>query len=382
MASIHEIIRGKKYRLVAELGYLPNGKRDRKTKIVEASGKREARKLAQEFEDEIKNERKYSKNMLFVTFVDNWKENFAKDNLDVATMEKYEGSLKHIVAYFENYRISDIQPLHIVNFYKNEQKNKRRSLETKHKIFNSLFNMAITWKVIDKSNNPMKDLKVTKDVKKQISDFYRPHEIPTLLELLQEHTEEQQVMVLLALMCGLRRGEVVGITTDACDFKNNTIYIKRSLQQTKTKGIILKDTKNKETRLVIVPEKLMERIRKLHDFKLNLKKEMGNLWEGFEDEHGNQIVLLFSKPTGYPNRPDNVTTFWSRFTNRHKDKLRQVRFHDLRHSSASVLLSQGVNIKVIQKRLGHKDIKTTLNLYSHVTEQDDIAASGVFDSYL
>lgn len=131
-----------------------------------------------------------------------------------------------------------------------------------------------------------------------------------------------------------------------------------------------------------MPDKLMERVKKLHDYKLNLKEEMENLWEGFKDEHGKPIVLLFSKPTGYPNRPDNVTTFWSRFTKRHKGMLRKVRYHDLRHSSASVLLSQGVNIKVIQKRLGHKDVKTTLNLYSHVIEQDDHAASGVFDSYL
>ncbi len=383
MASIHEIVRGKKYRIVAELGYLPNGKRDRVSKVIEATGKREARSMAKEFEEQILNDRKYDKNMLFTDLADKWVENYASVELDVSTFEKYNSSLEVISSYFENYRISEIKPLHIIDFYKNEKKHKRRSFETKHKVLNSLFNHAIIWQIISDSDNPMKNQSVpTTEVRKQKKDFYRPHEVPILLNLLEEHTEEQKVMVLLALMCGLRRGEILGLTTEVCDFANNTLYINRSLQQSKAGSMRLKDTKTKESRTVFVPGKLMDRVRELHDAKLKLKDEMENLWEGFKDQHDKEVILLFSKPTGYPNRPDNVTTFWSRFTKRNKDKLRQVRFHDLRHSSASVLLSEGINIKVIQKRLGHKDIKTTLNLYAHVTEKDDMTASDLFDGYL
>ena len=66
---------------------------------------------------------------------------------------------------------------------------------------------------------------------------------------------------------------------------------------------------------------------------------------------------------------------------RNQDKIKRIRFHDLRHSSASLILSEGVNMKIVQKRLGHKDIRTTLNMYSHITTADEQKASDVFNVF-
>ncbi|GAA0444827.1 MAG: tyrosine-type recombinase/integrase [Bacillota bacterium] len=110
--------------------------------------------------------------------------------------------------------------------------------------------------------------------------------------------------------------------------------------------------------------------------------EMANLWKGFKDVNGQEVFLLFSDEYGIPHRPDTLTQFWNRFVNKHENELRRVRFHDLRHSSASLILSEGVNVKVVQKRLGHKNIQTTLNLYSHITEEDDKKASDIFDKFM
>lgn len=220
-----------------------------------------------------------------------------------------------------------------------------------------------------------------KNAKRQENkDFYRQDEIKLMLQLIQELSEEQQLIVQLALIGGLRRGEITAITHDAIDFTNNTILIKRAIGQT-AKGLQLKETKTDDIRTVTLPKNLMEQIHKVYIKKLSLKMELGNLWKGHK-ENGKELIFLFSDEYGKPYRPDSITQFWNRFTIRHKDNLRRIRFHDLRHSSATYLLSEGINMKIIQKRLGHKNIKTTLNLYSHVTEKDDEKASDLFNNLL
>lgn len=115
--------------------------------------------------------------------------------------------------------------------------------------------------------------------------------------------------------------------------------------------------------------------------RLYLKDEMDRLWKGFKDDTGKKVLLLFSNEYGIPFRPDSVTQFWGRLMNKNKDKIKRIRFHDLRHSSASLILSEGVNMKVVQKRLGHKNIKTTLNMYAHITDEDDKKASDIFNEF-
>lgn len=383
MASIQELIPRKKYKLWAELGKLPNGKRDRRSKTVEASGKREARKMAQEYEDELKDRLKLDEEMPFTILADKWWKNFAEVKLEAPTQEAYEASLKLIKSFFENYRTNEISPLSIVEFYNFEKQEGRGSLETKHKVLLSIFKHAVKWKVIKAEDNPMEDQEKPKDTHKQQKDFYRTHEFPILFELLKEHREDQQLIVLLALTGGLRRGEIAGLAADVCNFDKNAILVKRSLQSSRKHGLRLKGTKSEDTRIVTLSPKLMERLHDHYKKQLELKEEMGNLWEGFEDENGKEVFLLFANEYGRPYRPDTITQFWGRFSTRHKDKLRKIRFHDLRHSSATYILSEGtkegLNMKTVQKRLGHKDIKTTMNLYSHVSEQDDEATGRLFD---
>jgi integrase len=85
----------------------------------------------------------------------------------------------------------------------------------------------------------------------------------------------------------------------------------------------------------------MKDLYKYYVKKLNLKMPRANLWEGFKDVNGQKVFLLFSNEYGIPRRPDTLTQFWNRFVERHKSELRRVRFHDLRHSSASLILMKG-----------------------------------------
>lgn len=387
MAHYVEIEKNKKYKLVVETGHTASGGRSRRTKTVQASGVRQARDLLREFQNEIDD----SAHLMigdpsFVDFVQQWKENFAIPELEAPTLENYEMVLEPIEKYFKNMKLKNIITFHITSFFNAERKEKRGSLPAKYKVLNSIFRYAVKWQLIDKEKNPMKEVSQPKHCTTQHMDHYREDEIPILLELLKTLEERQQLMVELALFGGLRRGEVAGIADDVIDFSSCRIEIKRSLQQSKNMGVRLKETKEKDTRFVTYSEKFMKKLHAYYVKKLNLRMDMANLWKGFKDVSGQDVFLLFSDEYGVPHNPNSITQFWIRFNKRFEGQIRRIRFHDLRHSSATIILSQsskdGMTMKTVQKRLGHKNIKTTLNLYSHVTEEDDKKAGNVFDKFL
>lgn len=377
MASFTDL-GGGKFKLFVELGYDAKGKRIRRTKTIRASGPREARKMLSAFEVEVYNSVHIDPSKLtFTEFVERWKENYAEINLSASTREVYYGILKHIAPYFESKYIKDITTFHIVQYFTNEKKEGNGSLEKKYNILMSIFKHAYEWKVI--KENPMVDVEKPKTSKKKM-EIYDKEELMQLFEEIKSLSPRHQLMVKLAIVGGLRRGEILGIAYDQVDFSNNQIHIKRSLQYTKAEGFKLKGTKTGDERTVTFPEKLMKELHEYYIKQLNKRMEMGNLWKGFKDEHGNEVMLFVADEYGLPYQPNAVTRFWGRFLKR--TNLKKIRFHDLRHSSASLILSKGINPKVIQKRLGHKDIKTTLNIYSHVTEKDDEIASSVFNELL
>jgi integrase len=99
-----------------------------------------------------------------------------------------------------------------------------------------------------------------------------------------------------------------------------------------------------------------------------------DLWEGGD------YFFVFNAWNGKPLNPYSVKTWWTRFTKRHS--LRYINFHALRHTSATLLLNQGLHAKIIQARLGHANITTTLNIYTHALQEADQGAAKIFDNML
>lgn len=378
MASYDDLGNGR-YKLFVELGYDAKGKRIRRTKRVTASGPREVKKLLSAFEQEVYNSVQIDNSRLsFSVFVDQWKKNYADVSLSASTYEVYEGILNHITPHFENKFMKDITTFHIVQYLTNEKKAGNGSLEKKYNILMSLFKHAVEWKVIP--SNPMDGVEKPKSKKKKV-DFYDKDELAQLFQLIKELSWRHQLMVKLAVIGGLRRGEVLGIAYDAVDFNKNQIHIKRSLQYTKKEGLKLKGTKTEDERTVTFPPQLMKELKAYYKQQAKDKLEMGNAWKGFKDIQGNEVMLFVADEYGFPFQPNAVTRFWGRFMKRNPE-IKKIRFQDLRHSSASLLISEGKSMKVVQKRLGHKNIKTTGNIYAHVTEKDDEKASDVFKELL
>lgn len=377
MSSIKPLGNGK-YKLYIELGYDQRGKRKRRTKVIEASGPRAAEKKLRAFEIEVMNEKEVDlKNPPFENIAERWMKNYASQRYAGKTLDNYQYVLKPILEFFTGIKIKNISFILLEDFFIHEKEAGRGSLVKKYDVLKSVFQKAVDWKVI--AENPIEGLEKPKNPNKEMS-YYKPSELTDLMNAIQDLSERHQLMVLISLIGALRRGEVLGIALDdAVDFDNNQIHVFRSLSYSKAKGLELKRTKSEDQRVVTLPHWLMKRLHAYYIKKLNLKMEMRNLWKGFKDYNGKDVILFVSDEHGYPFQPNAYTRFWGRFMER--TDIKKIRLHDLRHSSASTMLSEGVNMKVIQKRLGHKNIKTTLNTYSHVSTEDDEKAANVFEKY-
>ena len=172
--------------------------------------------------------------------------------------------------------------------------------------------------------------------------------------------------VLVALATGMRRGEVLALRWKHVDLDRGTLRVMQSLEQTKN-GLRFKDTKTSKVRAIVLPAYAVEELRRL---KRQQAEELLALGVG---QTGDTLVCC--RADGEPLQPRSLTHQFAKLGKDMKG-LPRLRFHDLRHTHATQLLSDGVHPKVAQERLGHSTSTTTIDLYSHVTPtmQADAAA--------
>ncbi|MFN1873244.1 site-specific integrase [Clostridioides difficile] len=173
-----------------------------------------------------------------------------------------------------------------------------------------------------------------------------------------------EMPILLMLLLGLRIGEVAGLKWSDVDLDNSIININQILIYANSKIIFKEPKTEKSKRTLSVPKELIEKL-KIEKLKQNKMKLQGTL------ENENNLVCLNTNLK--PWIPTTLSKTFHNFIKR--NNLRNIRVHDLRHTNASLLLLGGTNMKVVSERLGHTDIKITMNRYSHVLEEMDKEAS-------
>ncbi|MDK2894832.1 MAG: integrase [Moorella sp. (in: firmicutes)] len=371
-----------KWRLNAPGGTDAEGKRKVYRKTVEAKSKREAEKMLAEFVAEVQKGQYIEPSKLtFAEFVERWIRDYGESNLAPKTLHRYKEILKRACQAMGHLKIEKIKPLHLLEFYKNLQEDGIRedgkpgklsesTILYHHRVLSSILNDAVDWEVI--SFNPASKVTPPKVKKKQVP-CYDKDQTAALLAALDKEPLKYKVLITLAVATGLRRGELMGLEWQDIDFKNNTIEVHQASQYLPEKGIFTKDPKNETSnRMIAVPTSVMELLKQYKAQQAEERLKVGDLWQGSN--------RLFTTWDGQPMHPDTISKWFPKFLRRYG--LPPITFHGLRHTSATLLIAEGVNLKNVSRRLGHSNISTTGDIYAHALRSVDQEAAEKLDHIL
>lgn len=184
-------------------------------------------------------------------------------------------------------------------------------------------------------------------------------ELQAVIEAASNEPIDKRALIMFLLCTGCRRGEAIALTWDKLDLNKRTVLIDVSAGYTKGKGVYVGTTKTDKPRLVALPVELVELLREYQKYQTQIKTQLYDAWT-----HNN---LVFPRWDGQLLSPSTVNYILSDLCAR--NNLPHINPHLFRHSAASILISSGVDVLTVSQMLGHSDISTTLNIYSHALEE-------------
>jgi len=290
--------------------------------------------------------------------------NSIRPSLRPKTTQQYEAVVRmHILPLLGEIKLKDVRPDQVQALYnvKLEEGKSKSTVRIIHAVLHKAFAQAMRWGLI--SRNPADAVARPKPGSKSMK-VLNEAQIITFLSMVAETRYE--ALYYLAVTTGLRQGELLGLQWTDIDWPSGQIQVQRQLQRVAGKGLLLVAPKSKAgKRVVVVGNKAIEKLRKHFKMQQIERQLAANRWQ----EHD----LVFASTIGTPEDPRNLFRHFKQVLK--NAGLPEIRFHDLRHSAATLMLQQGVHPKIVQERLGHASITLTLDTYSHVipSMQHDIA---------
>jgi len=307
--------------------------------------------------------------MLFSDFLEDIWLPSVRHSIEKTTLSSYTYALSVIVPYFRARRITlgGLRAKDIEAFYSSQlDRVKGKTVVKYHANIHSALKYAVRMELIP--SNPADNVDRPK-MEQFTGTFYDADEMDALLLAVKDTKLELAVML---GFYGLRRSEIVGMRWDAVDFKQNTIAIKYTVTACNLDGkrqIIEKDrTKNKSSMrtLPMIPP-LSEKLQRMKADQEEYRRLCGR---SYNKEY---LDFVYVDEMGDRVKPDYISAAFQNVLKKHN--LRKLRFHDLRHSCASLLLANGVSMKQIQEWLGHSDFGTTANIYTHLGFESKLASA-------
>ena len=368
--------RGKNsYRLIVSEGYDLHGKPMIHRKTVHGT-KKDAQVELAKFVTEVQNGLVVDgKSLKFSEFTEIWKRDYGSKELAPSTYKRYCRMLEtRLLPYFGHFYINKIRPTDIMKFYdllekdtqlvrkkgNNGSKTKKplsgKTILEHHRLLRAMLHRAVYWQLI--VANPAERVQPPK-ARKPKRKSYDDEQTKILLEnleLLPSEDAKYKVAIILTVFTGVRLGELMGLEWQDVDFKNGILSINRSSQYLADMGVFTKVPKTESSiREIAIPEFI---ISLLEEYKLwyeEQKSIYGELWTNSD--------RLFVQVDGKPMHPSTISKWFVKYVG--QIGLPVINFHGLRHTNASLLVAQNIDIAVISARLGHAQISTTLDFYVH-----------------
>lgn len=364
------IKRGTKYAVRFDKGTTKGGKRAQGFK-----GGFKTKKEAQEYLNKVMYEIKEGKykessKIPFSKYIVEWFNTSYKNSVEETTAETRWYTVKnHFIPYFEDITIDKITTKMLDEFYndKVDEELSAKTVREFHNLLRRAFAQAVKWG--DLKHNPALDATPPKVKRKEVNPW-TDEQTKQFLEVVTEAGEE--MIYETFIFTGMRRGELLGLKWADIDLANAKIRISRSLARTKTRGLYLKDVKTKSSRRQISISTYL--VEKLTKYKAKQEKQKELLGEAYNDQN-----MVFCTFDGSYKDPRNLLREFYRYIK--NSGVEKITLHDLRHLHATLLLIYGENPKVVSERLGHADVSTTLDIYSHVNSDLQKRAADRFEKH-
>lgn len=369
------------------------------------------------FEEQVKSG-KYldGEKITFSDFSDRYLEEYAIQHLDPNTLAQYTTLLRlHINPVIGNLKLAKVQPRNLNTLYNQllkERKDGRsggyspKTIRHVHTTISAIYTIAIRWNVV--MDNPCERVEPPKASNSKTVKHFTLEQAEAFLDALngrfklctkahdringtgrkyhvgaysetKEIDMQYKVFFNLALFCGMRRGELIALEWSDFDFNKNTVSITKSTSQINGKVITKPPKTESSNRIISVPVSVLSLVKDYRKEYLEYRLSLGDAWEG-----NNHVFIQWNGRQMYPSTPygmfKNVIRWYNSTMDDKSFELPDIPLHGLRHTSATLLISQNVDVRTVSGRLGHSQASTTTDIYSHFLKRADEAASDTLET--
>jgi integrase len=348
--------RGNSWSFTVDIGRDPiTGKRRQKTKGGFKT-KKEAQVACAEFITMIEKEGFVeTKKVTLSSFMKEYIETEIKPNYRQTTVNNYKNTLSKVDETIGHIELSKLNALHIQQFVKHIRENlKNNTVNLYLTCFKRILNVAFEWRLI--SYDIGRVIKKPKSERK-IEKYWTYDECMSFLDKMKN--DRYYLIYLLTIFTGMRRGEILGLSEKNCDFENNRITVNQQVIIVDGQPVISNKLKSKSSyRIIDVPADIMQQLK-----KYNLEQKKKFLQLGIKKE----ADLIFVTQEGKIMSPNYLSRRFRMSCEKHG--FRNISFHGLRHSHATILAELKENVHAIADRLGHSSPVITNEMYIHLTEK-------------
>lgn len=424
MASITK--RGNSYRVSVS-----NGRRADKTQIIETNTftpepgmtKRQIEKALNEFVVDFERAVKSGKyldgeKLTFKEFAKRYMEEYAAQHMEDTTLAQYRALLRiHIIPAIGNLKMAKIQPAQLNKLYLQLAESRKdgrpggyssKTIKHVHNLISGIYALAVRWNVV--TDNPCGRVEPPKPSNSKTVKHFTLEQAEAFLDALDrpfwvqvkghdriddtgkayhvaDYTEKRNLPLQfklffhLALFCGLRRGELVALEWSDFDFVKKTVSVNKSSSLVNGKVITKTPKTESSYRVISIPGSVMDLARQYRKKQIKQRFKLGDAWKG-----DNHVFIQWDGRQMYPSTPygvfKDVIRRYNASVEDDRKKLPDIPLHGLRHTSATLLISQNVDVRTVSGRLGHAQTSTTTDIYSHFLKRADEAASDTLEGLL
>jgi integrase len=305
------------------------------------------------------------------TYLDQWLAASVKPSVKVRTYEGYESIVRvRVVPRIGGKQLARLTALDLQALYSElaDAGLSARSISHTHRVLHRALGQAVKWNIL--ARNPCAGVTAPRTHRAEMK-VLTPEQVRTFLNATAEHPAH--ALYVLAITTGMRAGELLGLQWGDVDLDAGRLTVRRALQQQNSAGLVFVTPKTtKSRRMILLSQRAIDALRSHCDRQTFHRKQLSAEWRDLD--------LVFPGPVGGPIDPS-----WSRqvfYAALEAAKIPRVRFHDLRHTAATLALMQGVHPKVVSDMLGHGTVGLTLDTYSHLLPAMHQQAASAMDAIL